>query len=112
MAKRNEREKMPVSERAKQFAPFGALKGLPEALAKMERVVVLKAELSEDKAEELNRRLLQIEKGDMVTAVYYSDGEYVKVTGKVARMNFSERFLQIVDTKIRFEDLFSLELTI
>lgn len=31
------REKMPVSERAKQFMPFAALKGLPEALEKKER---------------------------------------------------------------------------
>lgn len=31
------REKMPISERAKQFMPFAALKGLPEALEKKER---------------------------------------------------------------------------
>ena len=74
----------------------------------MERVVVPKAELSEERAEELNRVLLQIKKGDMVTAVYYSEGEYVKVTGKVARINPSERILQIVDTKIRFEDLYQV----
>lgn len=108
--KRNQNEKMPISERAKQFAPFGALKGLPEALSKMERVVVPKVELSEERAEELNRALLQIEKGDMVTAVYYSEGEYVKMTGKVARINLSDRFLQVVDTKIAFDDLFTLEI--
>ena len=28
---------MPVSERAKQFMPFAALKGLPEALAQVEQ---------------------------------------------------------------------------
>lgn len=31
------REKMPISERAKQFMPFAALKGLPEALEKKEK---------------------------------------------------------------------------
>lgn len=31
------RTKMPVAERAKQFMPFAALKGLPEALAEVER---------------------------------------------------------------------------
>jgi len=30
------REKMPIEDRAKQFMPFAALKGLPEALAKVE----------------------------------------------------------------------------
>ena len=31
------KSKMPLSERAKQFLPFAALKGLPEALAEKER---------------------------------------------------------------------------
>lgn len=106
--KSKERRKMPIEERAKQFAPFSPLRGLHEALRQMERVVVPKAELSEEKAEELNRALLHTQKGDMVTVVYYSDGEYVKVTGKVARLNLDEKFLQIVDTKILFEDLYSL----
>lgn len=106
--KSKERRKMPIEERAKQFAPFSPLRGLHEALRQMERVVVPKAELSEEKAEELNRALLQTQKGDMVTVVYYSEGEYVKVTGKVARLNLDEKFLQIVDTKILFVDLYSL----
>ncbi|MBE7041328.1 MAG: YolD-like family protein [Ruminococcaceae bacterium] len=99
---------MSIEDRAKQFAPFSPLRGLHEALKQMERVVVPKAELSEERAEELNRVLLHIEKGDMVTAVYYSDGEYVKVTGKVARLNIDEKYLQVVETKIAFEDLYSL----
>ncbi len=101
---------MPIEERAKQFAPFSPLRGLHEALAKMERVVVPKAELSEERAEELNRMLSQIKKGDMVTAVYYSEGEYVKVTGKVARLDLDENFLQVVDTKIMFGDLYRVEI--
>lgn len=106
--KNSKRTKMSIEDRAKQFAPFSPLRGLHEALKQMERVVVPKAELSEERAEELNRVLLHIEKGDMVTAVYYSDGEYVKITGKVARLNLDDRLLQIVDTKILFEDLYSL----
>ncbi len=101
---------MPIEERAKQFAPFSPLRGLHEALAKMERVVVPKAELSEERAEELNRVLSQMKKGDMVTAVYYSEGEYVKVTGKVARLDLDENFLQVVDTKIMFGDLYRVEI--
>jgi len=33
----NKRVKMDISNRAKQFMPFAALKGLPEALAEKER---------------------------------------------------------------------------
>ena len=41
-------------ERAKQFAPFAALKGFEEALRKKEKIVVPKAELSVDKQEIMN----------------------------------------------------------
>ena len=40
------KHKMPIEERAKQFMPFAALSGLPEALAKKEKVLVPKIELS------------------------------------------------------------------
>ena len=36
---------MPVSDRAKQFMPFSALKGLDEALRAKEKIVVPKVEL-------------------------------------------------------------------
>lgn len=36
--------KMPIEERAKQFMPFAALKGLPEALADKERLAESMAE--------------------------------------------------------------------
>lgn len=34
----NKRVKMDISNRAKQFMPFAALKGLPEALAEKEKL--------------------------------------------------------------------------
>ena len=39
---------MPIEDRAKQFMPFAALKGLPEALAAREKIIVPRAELSEE----------------------------------------------------------------
>lgn len=47
------RAKMSREERAKQFMPFAALKGYPDALRKKEKIVVPKMELSEDYEEEL-----------------------------------------------------------
>lgn len=38
------RNKMPIEERAKQFMPFAALKGLPEALAAKERQIMAEAD--------------------------------------------------------------------
>ena len=34
------KQKMPIEERAKQFMPFSALKGLEEALASKEKIIV------------------------------------------------------------------------
>ena len=68
------RAKMSREERAKQFMPFAALKGYPDALRKKEKIIVPKMELSEEYEEELDRRLRQVRKNDIVTAVYFHRG--------------------------------------
>lgn len=52
--------KMSRQDRAKQFMPFAALKGLPEALKKKERLTVERIELSDCMKEELNEKFLQL----------------------------------------------------
>lgn len=47
------KHKMPIEDRAKQFMPFAALKGLPDALAAKEKVTVPGIELSVEMAEKL-----------------------------------------------------------
>ena len=102
------RNKMPVSDRAKQFMPFSALKGLDEALRAKEKIVVPKVELSPEMAEELDYKMHLLEKGKMVTVIYFSNGEYVKVTGLVARIDEMSRVIQIVNTKVRFDDILDI----
>ena len=99
---------MPVSDRAKQFMPFSALKGLDEALRTKEKIVVPKVELSPEMAEELDYKMHLLEKGKVTTIIYFSSGEYVKVTGLVARIDQTSRVIQIVNTKIRFDDIFDI----
>lgn len=103
------RKKMPVEQRAKQFMPFAALKGLPEALAEKEKIIVPRVELSEEMAEELDFKMHQLEKGKMAAVVYFAEGEYLKKTGVVARVEETARYLQIVDTKISFEDVLDVK---
>lgn len=103
------KNKMPIEERAKQFMPFAALRGLPDALAAKEKVLVPKIELSPEIAEELDRRMHLIAKGKMATVVYFSNGEYIKITGLVARIDETGRILQIVNTKIPFDDILQVE---
>ena len=110
MAYRNGRGGMSPRDRAKQFMPFAALKGYEEALRRKEKITVPKAELSEERGEELDRTLRQVRKNDMVTVIYFCDGEYLKVTGMVSRIDGTARLLKIVDTKIPFEDLYEVSI--
>lgn len=102
-------EKMDRENRAKQFMPFDALKGLREALAEKERVLVSKKELSEEEKDDLNRRLRQIRKGDRVTVEYIQSGEYVMITGMVSCIQETSRLLELVNTRISFDDISKLE---
>ena len=104
------RAKMSREERAKQFMPFAALKGLPEALHKKEKIIVPKMEMSEEYAQQLNRKMQQVHKNSMVTVIYFSKGEYLKVTGMVARIDVTARILQVVNTKILFDDIYDIEM--
>lgn len=103
------KNKMPLEERAKQFMPFAALKGLPDALAVKEKITVPKIELSEEMAEELDRKMHLLSKGKIASIVYFHEDEYVKQTGMVARIDTACRFVQIVNTKILFEDILDVK---
>ena len=100
--------KMNREDRAKQFMPFAALKGYPEALRKKEKIVVEKMELSDEYKEELDRKLRQVHKNDMITIIYYHKEEYLKLTGMVSRIDKTARILKIVNTKIDFDDLYEI----
>lgn len=99
------RAKMAREERAKQFMPFAALKGYSEALRAKEKQVVPKVELAEDYALELDRKLRQVRKLDVVTVVYFCKGEYLEITGVVSRIDLTARVLKVVQTKIPFKDI-------
>ena len=102
------RPKMTREDRAKQFMPFAALKGYPEALAKKEKIVVPKAEISEEYAQMLDQKLRRVSKNDMITVVYFSNGEYLKKTGMVSRIDETSRIIKIVNTKILFDDIYDI----
>lgn len=102
--------KMSVADRAKQFMPFAALKGLPEALAAREKILVSRIELSPEMEEELDRKMHLLAKGQMASVVYFQQGQYIRLTGMVARIDSTCRILQIVNTKISFDDLLDVNI--
>lgn len=98
------------TSRAKLFLPFDSLKGFRDYLKCKERVVVDKKELSSDACEVLDRKLQQIQKGQMVKIVYYDQQEYVEVEGLVSK--FDPEYLhiiQIVDKVIHFRDIIEIQ---
>ena len=97
-----------MENRANQFVPFAALKGYEEALRAKEKIVVPKMELSEEKKEELNRKLYQISKNDIITVIYFCKGEYIQTEGMVSRIDKDARILKVVNTKIPFSDIYEL----
>ena len=96
---------MPRADRASQFMPFAALKGFEEALRAKEKIVVEKSELSEEALEYLDYQINNLEPGTMVTVIYFDDGQYLKKTGLVSKINREARYLTIVTTDISFDDL-------
>lgn len=68
-----------------------------------------KPEFSEEYQEELDRKLRQVHKNDMVSVVYFSRGEFRKVTGMVARIDSTAKLLKVVDTKIPMGDIYEIE---
>lgn len=101
--------KMDRGARAKQFMPFDALKGFQEALREKERVTEPRKTLPQDWEEELDRRLRRICRGDFVTAEYFRDGQYLKITGEVSGIDQTAGVLKIGNTQIPFSDLSDLQ---
>ena len=92
----NASPKMSMANRAKQFAPFDALKGFQEALRKKEKMPIPRKELADEKAEEINEKLKQLTTGKLITVVYYNDGEYIQLTGSIIKIEKNKRYLQMV----------------
>ena len=71
------------SDRARQFLPFDALKGLQEALREKEIELDERKELSEESIEELSNKLQMVERGNKVRLVYYHQRKYRQIEGTV-----------------------------
>lgn len=105
------RIKMPRQDRAKQFAPFDALKGLHDALRLKEyqHERVNKGEISEETAIEISKTLLAVEKGDMVKIVYFVDGHEFTESGYV-KILFDEKIIKVGEKTIQFDYLRKIEI--
>ena len=110
MASKTVRAPMSRARRAKVFQPFDALVGLREAIAAKERVTEPKRELTEDSIAEINKTLMELQKGQIITVVYYGDYEqnYLQLTGPVTKIDPYWNILQIGSTILNFPEIYQI----
>ena len=110
MAAKTVRAPMPRSRRAKQFMPFDALRGLKEAIAAKERVIEPRRYPSEDAIAEINAALLYLNKGQIITVVYYGIYEqaYLQLTGPVTKVDPYWKSIQVGDNCIDFSEIYTI----
>ena len=101
---------MTRQERAKQFQPFDAMKGLQEALRDREErhSRVEKREISEETMEQLSDTIGRLEPGMVVEIEYYKAFHDIANRGKIAKVDLVYKYLVLGDEKIRFNDIYNL----
>ena len=96
---------MPIAERAKQFLPFAAVKGLNEALEKKEKVMAKRIDMTDERALMLDETLRDMKQGDWIEVTYYERDRYVIASGQVSGVDAIYKKLRIGDQSISFEDI-------
>lgn len=101
---------MDRTDRAKQFAPFDALKGLQEALRikELNHERVQRGDLSEEKAEEMSKIIINLNKNEKVKITYYKEGYYKQAQGQI-KIDIEKNRIEIDGLKIDLQDIFEIE---
>lgn len=97
-------------ERAKQFLPFDALKGLHVALHEKEVEHVDKYELSFEQKEEISEKLQLLRNGEIVIIKYYMNYNYNEIKGKVLYINPIKKVINVSKIEIPFVNIYNIEI--
>lgn len=97
-------------ERAKQFLPFDALKGLHVALHEKEVEHVDKYELSIEQKEEISEKLQLLGNGEIVIIKYYMNYNYNEIKGKVLYINPIKKVINVSKIEIPFVNIYNIEI--
>ena len=97
--------RMPILDRAAQFAPFSALTGYDDAIEETARLTDSMLEMTEDRREQLDRQyqilLVSVERHPQVEVTYFlpdtrkDGGAYRTVRGRLLRIDEVERIMQL-----------------
>lgn len=100
---------MTREDRAKQFMPFSPLKGLEEALSRMEKQVCPRIILGEDAQMELDMALRGLCPGNKVCITYYSKDEYISRTGQVSGIDINRRLIFLSGIPVAIDDIICID---
>lgn len=100
--------RMALSNRAKIFSPFAALRGFDDEISSegASKLLVKKVELSDEEKNTLSDKLLQVKKGMKVVVRYFvrsteCTGKYISLTGTVVMIDPVYRELKVVQDSDR-----------
>lgn len=101
---------MPRINRAAQFAPFNALRGLRHALKmkEYEQEKKVKGDLPEEQIQKISTCILSLSKNDVVRIRYFCDGYEKTLTGK-PKLFVEEQHLLIENEKINFDNIVDID---
>ena len=113
------RPRMPMQDRAAQFAPFAALTGYDDVIREARRVTDDRVELDEGALDLLGAKMRwlseHLAESPQVTITYFrpderkSGGEYLTVSGVVKKIDVDERVVWLGDgTKLRMEEILAV----
>lgn len=114
--------KMPIGDRAAQFAPFAALRGQKEGFEEVQRIVEQRKTLTDLQKEEIDRSLQQLSKiQDIypeVSVTYFvpdhrkNGGSYKTYIGRLEKVDQRKKCLIFCNGKeIEFESLYDIIVT-
>ena len=114
--------RMSISNRAKIFSPFAALRGYEDEIASegKDHLKGKRIELSEEQKEILGSKISQLRKNQPVKIKYFTDGYYEELPGKVDSVDAINKELKIytgvtnaigkeLPTIIPFEDILEVQ---
>ncbi len=104
---------MTLQERAKQFAPFDAMKGLQEALRDREErhCRVDRHDISDEDIEENSLVIAKLSKGHMVLVEYYCAFHDIEKEGRITEISIPFKYIKLNGERIAFDDIYRIRIT-
>lgn len=102
--------KQPRQQRASQFSPFAALRGLEELIEDKTVLRTPRRELLEDAALELCETIARLRTGDEARVTYYHIDRYITTNGRVEKLDEIYRNIRLDGRTISLDDILDIEI--